>query len=144
MSSEHQGKASKRELMKRPIRWIGERLDEFRSKSASPRPTRPSSPQPTLLPADATPLPQDATRVPDVLAPLSEDRSVLEPLVQETLCSSTNQTLESVSSVPIELRGDRPQDGLEENAQLDALPRVQNRKVFFCFPPDAAETENLR
>ncbi|KAH6893938.1 hypothetical protein BKA70DRAFT_1407439 [Coprinopsis sp. MPI-PUGE-AT-0042] len=157
MASEYQAKASKRELMKRPrFRRMGAHMDEIRSRSGSPRSTRPSSPQPTrLLPADAAPSPRDATRVLNVLVPPSED-SVLEPLAQEALCSSTSQTLESVSSVPIEhsnqdqhapplpeLRPDQPRDGLEESAQLDALPRVQNRKVF-CFPPDAAETDNWR
>ncbi|KAH6896106.1 hypothetical protein BKA70DRAFT_1318396, partial [Coprinopsis sp. MPI-PUGE-AT-0042] len=107
----------KREVLGRPFRqgwqWIGTRLDGLRSKSASPRSTRPPTPQPTAHELPTT----------EQLVPLRHP-------AHDALCSST-----SVSPVTIEqsTSGDhappspsnlnRARDRPGETPQPDALPQ---------------------
>ncbi|KAH6910521.1 hypothetical protein BKA70DRAFT_1270652 [Coprinopsis sp. MPI-PUGE-AT-0042] len=95
--TQDQVRERKRDVLKRPFRqglhWVGSRLEEFRSRTASPRSTRPSTPQQTeLLPADAAPSPRNRDQLLDVPVLLSN----LAP-GQETLLPST-----SVSPAPID------------------------------------------
>ncbi|KAH6871442.1 hypothetical protein BKA70DRAFT_1355673 [Coprinopsis sp. MPI-PUGE-AT-0042] len=63
----------KREAIQKPIRqgiqWVGRQFDELRSRSSSPRLTRPHTP--TAIPSGSTPLRRDVVREDDGLAPPS-------------------------------------------------------------------------